>query len=116
MSHDVESLDENTNDFLAHVGYPNVHMMWSEWLDKATAYELNDREIAELEQYLEENKQLTVPIRFAGRQWWLTKQEIQHIEIIKKYYPNNWEVEVQNRMQTGDLGYIKKEKRPKQMR
>lgn len=105
----IESLDENTNDFLSDLGYPFVHMMWSEWLEKAKAYELTDKEIAELEKYLEENQQLTVPVRFAGKQWWLTKQEIRHVEHLKKFFPDDWETVVQHRMQYKYLGDITKE-------
>jgi hypothetical protein len=34
-------------------------MSWSEWQEKAEAYGLDEKEIAELQQYLEVNKQLT---------------------------------------------------------
>lgn len=99
-------LDELTGDFLSSVNYPNVHMSWSEWFEQAKAYGLTDEEITELEQYLEENNQLTFPIRFAGRQYWLTNREIQHAELIKQYYPNNWESEIESRMQKSNLGYL----------
>src|SRR4028119_264511 len=101
-------LDELTQDFLS--SFPSqVHMSWSEWQAEAEAYGLNENEIAELQQYLEVNKQLTSPMRFAGRQWWLTKQEIKHVELIKQYFPTTWEKETQDRMQSGDLGYLDKD-------
>jgi hypothetical protein len=109
----TNELDELTHDFLS--SFPSqVHMSWSEWQEKAEAYGLDEKEIAELEQYLEVNKQLTSPMRFAGRQWWLTKQEIEHVEVLKQYFPTNWEEEVQDRMQSGDLGYLNKDWRLKE--
>ena len=89
-------------------------MSWSEWQKEAEAYGLDEKEIAELEPYLEENKQLTSPMRFAGRQWWLTKQEIGHVEVLQQYFPTNWKAEVQDRMQRGDLGYLNKDWRLKE--
>jgi hypothetical protein len=89
-------------------------MSWSEWQEKAEAYGLDEKEIAEVEQYLEVNKQLTSPMRFAGRQWWLTKQEIEHVEALRQYFPANWEAEVQDRMQSGALDYLKKDWRLKE--
>lgn len=109
----TNELDELTQDFLS--SFPSqVHMSWSEWQEKAEAYGLDENEIAELQQYLEENKQLTSPMRFAGRQWWLTKQEIEHVEVLQQYFPTNWEAEVQDRMQSGDLGYLNKDGRLKE--
>jgi hypothetical protein len=75
---------------------------------------LDENEIAELQQYLEVNKQLTSPMRFAGRQWWLTKQEIEHVEVLQQYFPANWEDEVLDRMQTRELGYLNKDWRLKE--
>lgn len=98
-------LDELTEDFLSSVNYPNVHMSWGEWCEQAKAYGLDATEIAELEQHLESSNQLTRPVRFAGRQWWLTKQEIEHVELVKQCFPDNWETEVENRMQRRELGY-----------
>ena len=89
-------------------------MSWSEWQEKAEAYGLDENEIAELQQYLEKNKQLTSPMRFGGRQWWLTKQEIEHVKVLQQYLPANWEEEVQDRMQSGDLGYLNKDWRLKE--
>lgn len=106
-------LDSLTEDFLS--SFPkNVHMAWSEWFEKAEAYGLDEKEIAELQQYLEVNKQLTSPMRFAGRQWWLTKQEIEHIKVLQQYFPANWEEEVLDRMQRGELGYPNKDWRLKE--
>jgi hypothetical protein len=106
-------LDELTQEFLS--SFPShTHMSWSEWLEKAEAYGLNENEIAELEQHLEVIGQLTSPVRFAGRQFWLTKKEIGHIEVIKQYFGVNWESEVLNRMQSRDLGDIKKDWRLKE--
>ncbi|MEG4959822.1 MULTISPECIES: hypothetical protein [unclassified Microcoleus] len=106
-------LDELTHDFLSSLP-SHTHMSWTEWQKEAEAYGLNENEIAELQQYLEVNKQLTSPMRFAGRQWWLTKQEIEHVELIKQYFPSNWEDEVLDRMQRGDLGYLNKDWRLKE--
>jgi len=104
----TNELDELTQDFLS--SFPSqVHMSWSEWQEKAEAYGLDEKEIAELQQYLEVNKQLTSPMRFAGRQWWLTKQEIEHVKVLQQYFPANWEEEVQDRMQRGGLGYLNKD-------
>ncbi|MEG3941729.1 hypothetical protein QT995_26780 [Microcoleus sp. S36b_A3] len=106
-------LDELTQDFLS--SFPkNVHMSWSEWLEKAEAYGLDGDEIAELEQHLEVSGQLTSPVTFAGRRWWLTKSEIGHIEVIKQYFGVNWESEVLDRMQSKELGDIKKDWRLKE--
>jgi len=106
-------LDELTQDFLS--SFPShTHMSWMEWQKEAEAYGLDENEIAELEQYLEVNKQLTSPMRFAGRQWWLTKQEIEHVGVLQQYFPGNWEVEVLDRMQTGHLGYLNKDWRLKE--
>ena len=102
-------LYERTQDFLSSLNYPNVHMSLSEWLEKAEAYGLDATEIAELEQHLESSNQLTRPVRFAGRQWWLTNAEIKHIELIKKSFPDNWETQVLDRMQSRVLGYLKKD-------
>ena len=84
-------------------------MSWSEWQEKAEAYGLDENEIAELQQHLEVNKQLTSPMRFAGRQWWLTKEEIEHVEVLRQYFPTDWEAEVLDRMQTRELGYLNKD-------
>ena len=101
-------LDELTQEFLS--SFPsNTHMSWSEWFEKAEAYGLDENEIAELEQYLEKSEQLTSPVTFAGRRWWLTKSEIGHIEVIKQYFGVIWETEVLNRMQSRSLGDIKKD-------
>lgn len=106
-------LDELTHDFLS--SFPShTHMSWTEWQKEAEAYGLNENEIAELQQYLEVNKQLTSPMRFAGRQWWLTKQEIEHVGVLQQYFPANWEDEVLDRMQRGDLGYLNKDWRLKE--
>jgi len=109
----TNELDELTQDFLS--SFPSqVHMSWNEWQEKAEAYGLDEKEIAELQQYLEVNKQLTSPMRFAGRQWWLTKQEIGHVEVLQQYFPANWEEEVLDRMQTRVLGYLNKDWRLKE--
>lgn len=109
----TNELDELTQDFLS--SFPSqVHMSWSEWQEKAEAYGLDENEIAELQQYLEVNKQLTSPMRFAGRQWWLTKQEIEHVKVLQEYFPTTWELEVQDRMQRGGLGYLNKDWRLKE--
>jgi hypothetical protein len=109
----TNELDELTQDFLS--SFPSqVHMSWSEWQEKAEAYGLDENEIAELQQYLEVNKQLTSPMRFGGRQWWLTKQEIEHVKVLQQYFPTTWEEEFQDRMQRGGLGYLKKDWRLKE--
>ena len=101
-------LDELTQEFLS--SFPsNTYMSWSEWFEKAEAYGLDENEIAELEQYLEKSEQLTSPVTFAGRRWWLTKSEIGHIEVIKQYFGVIWETEVLNRMQSRSLGDTKKD-------
>jgi len=105
----LEELDELTLEFLKSVNYPRVHMIWSEWFEEAKAYELSDKEITELEQYLEKNNQLTSPVAFGGRQWWLTKREIQHLELLKQYYPATWEIEADNRMRRLSLGELDKD-------
>lgn len=106
-------LDELTQDFLS--SFPShTHMSWMEWQKEAEAYGLDENEIAELQQYLEVNKQLTSPMRFAGRQWWLTKQEIEHVEVLQQYFPANWEDEVLDRMQCRELGYLNKDWRLKE--
>jgi hypothetical protein len=104
----IDELDELTQDFLSSFS-SHTHMSWMEWQKEAEAYGLNENEIAELEQYLEVNKQLTSPMRFAGRQWWLTKQEIEHVEVLQQYFPANWEEEVLDRMQSRELGYLNKD-------
>jgi hypothetical protein len=104
-----KDLNQRTQDFLSAVKYPNVHMSWDEWRKKARSWGLDKDEISELERYLETNNQLTSPVRFAGRQWWLTKKEIEHVEIIKQCFPDNWQTEVLDRMQTRLLGDIKKD-------
>lgn len=106
MSEYVERLNELTRDFLNDVGYPDVHMGWSKWLEKAKDYGLTDRAISELKEYLEDNKQLTTPVQFSGNRWWLTKKEIQHVELLKQYFPDVWEAQVKDRMQRLNLGYI----------
>ncbi|MEG4286351.1 hypothetical protein QUB68_24790 [Microcoleus sp. A006_D1] len=100
-----EDLYERTQDFLSTVNYPNVHMTWGQWCEQAETYGLDATEIAELEQHLESSNQLTRPVRFAGRQWWLTKQEIEHVELLKVCFPVGWETEVEKRMQRRELGY-----------
>jgi glutaredoxin len=106
MNDYVEPLDELTLEFLNSENYHNVHMSWREWSNKAKAYDLTNEQIAELEQYLEENNQLTSPIVFAGRRWWLTRREMKHVELIKQYYPKDWETQVCKRMDRKDLGYL----------
>lgn len=106
MSEYVERLNELTYDFLNDLGYPDVHMGWSTWVKKAKDYGLTDREISELEEYLEDNQQLTMPVQFMGNRWWLTKKEIQHVELLKQYFPNVWEAQVKDRMKRLRLGYI----------
>jgi glutaredoxin len=110
MNDYVEPLDELTLEFLNSVNYPNVHMSWREWAKKAKAYGLTDEQIAELEQHLEENNQLTSPVVFAGRRWWLTRREMKHVELIKQYYPTDWETQVLRRMDCRDLGYPDKDR------
>lgn len=105
-------LDELTQDFLSSLP-SHTHMSWTEWQKEAEAYGLDENEIAELQQYLEVNKQLTSPMRFAGRQWWLTKLEIEHVEVLQQYFPN-WEDEVLDRMQHRELGYLNKDWRLKE--
>lgn len=98
-------LTELTEEFLSSVGYPRNHKSWSEWEVLAREYGLTDELIIELEQFLEQNQQLTVPIRFNGRQYWLTKQEIKHLNLIKQYFLN-WGSQVDkimNRMLLGDI-------------
>jgi len=108
----TDELDELTQDFLS--SFPShTHMSWTEWQKEAEAYGLDENEIVELQQYLEVNKQLTSPMRFAGRQWWLTKQEIEHVEVLRQYFPD-WENEVLDRMQRGQLGYLNKDWRLKE--
>ena len=102
------SLDELTQEFLS--SFPsNTYTDRSEWFEKAEAYGLNEDEIAELEQYFEKSEQLTSPVTFADRRWWLTKSEIGHIEVIKQYFGVNWETVVLNRMQSRSLGDIKRD-------
>jgi len=109
----TDELDELTYDFLS--SFPShTHMSWMEWQKEAEAYGLDENQIAELQQYLEVNKQLTSSMRFAGRQWWLTKQEIEHVELIKQYFPSNWEDEVLDRIQSRVLGYLNKDWRLKE--
>lgn len=109
MSEPLEPLDELTLEFLKSVNYPRVHMMWSEWLEKAKVYGLSDQEIVELEQYLEENKQLTSPVRFEGKQWWLTRTELQHLELIRQYYSSGWETKVYQQMDRLSLGDLERD-------
>lgn len=109
----TDDLDELTQDFLSSLP-SHAHMSWMEWQKEAEAYGLDENEIAELQQYLEVNKQLTSPMRFAGRQWWLTKQEIEHVRVLQQYFPVNWEEEVLDRMQTRELGYLNKDWRLKE--
>ena len=109
----TDELEELTHDFLS--SFPShTHMSWTEWQKEAEAYGLDENQIAELEQYLEVNKQLTSPMRFAGRQWWLTKQEIEHVGVLQQYFPANWEDEVLDRMQSRALGYLNKDWRLKE--
>lgn len=99
----TNELYEITHDFLSSL--PSfTHMSWDEWQEKAKAYGLDDNHITELKQYLEVNNQLTFPMRFGGRQLWLTNQEIEHVELIKQYFSTSWETEVQNRLQSKKLG------------
>jgi hypothetical protein len=108
----TDELDELTQDFLS--SFPShTHMSWMEWQKEAEAYGLDENEIAELQQYLEVNKQLTSPMRFVGRQWWLTKQEIEHVKVLQQYFPANWEDEVLDRMQRRELGDLNKDWRLK---
>lgn len=100
---DKDELGELTQDFLASFS-SHTHMSWMEWHKEAESYGLDEKEIAELKQYLEVNKQLTSPIRFAARQWWLTNQEIEHVKLLQQYFPTNWEDEALKRMQRGKLG------------
>jgi hypothetical protein len=109
----IDELDELTQDFLSSLP-SHTHMSWMEWQKEAEAYGLDENEIAELHQYLEVNKQLTSPMRFAGRQWWLTKQEIEHVKVLQQYFPANWEDEVLDRMQSRVLGYLNKDWRLKE--
>lgn len=98
----TDELDELTHDFIS--SFPtHTHMSWSEWRKKAKTYGLDRGQITELKQYLETNKQLTSPIRFAGHQWWLTSQEIKHIEALQKASPNNWEEKALDLMQRRKL-------------
>lgn len=104
----TQDFDELTQDFLS--SFPShTHMSWSEWQEAAEACGLDENEIAELQQYLDKNNQLTSPMRFAGRQWWLTKQEIEHVKVLQQYFPTTWEAEVQDRMQHRELGYLNKD-------
>lgn len=109
MNEYIETLNELTRDFLDNAGYPNIHMMWSEWAKKAKVYGLADEEITELKQHLEENKQLTFPLVFGHRRWWLTEKEIEHVEFIKQYLSSDWENEIYKRMQQGSLGHLEKD-------
>jgi len=104
-----EDMYERTQDFLSSVNYPSVHMSWGEWREQAEAYGLDATEIAELEQHLESSNQLTRPVRFSGRQWWLTTKEIEHVELVKQCFPDNWETQVLDRMQRKELGYSNKD-------
>lgn len=110
MSDSLEPSDELTLDFLNSVNYPRVHKSWKQWSDEAKEYGLDDEQIAELEQYLEANNQLTTPIVFAQRRWWLTRREIKHVELIKQYYPTDWENQACKRMDWGNLGYPNKDR------
>ena len=74
---------------------------------------MDENEIAELQQYFEVDKQLTSPMRFVGRQWWLTKQEIEHVKVLQQYFSANWEDEVLDRMQRRELGDLNKDWRLK---
>lgn len=83
--------DEITTNFMESVKYPNVHMSWREWEQKALEFGLTAEKIAKLKQFLEKNNQLKIPIQLGGKQWLLTEQEIEDIESLKKQYPNEWE-------------------------
>ena len=109
MIEPLEVLDELTLEFLESVNYPKCHLAWREWVEKAKDYGLNEQEITELQQFLEENNQLTSPIRFGGRQYWLTKKEMQHLELIRKYFASDWEDEARKRMQEHSLGILEKD-------
>lgn len=106
----LEISDELTLDFLNSVNYPRVHMSWGEWAKKAKEYGLTDEQIAQLEQHLENNNQLTSPVVFAGRRWWLTGKEMQHLELLKQYYPSDWENQACRRMDWRDLGYLDRDR------
>lgn len=112
----LSGLTELTEEFLSSVGYPHHHKSWSEWESLAREYGLTDELIIELEKFLEENQQLTIPIRFNGQQWWLTKQEIKHVNLIKKYFPKTWESHVAEIMNQLSLGDIDKDHELKELR
>lgn len=102
----LSGLTELTEDFLSSSSYPRVHKSWSEWETSAREYGLTDEQIDELNQFLEQNQQLTVPIIFNNRRWWLTQQEIKHVNLIKQYFPESWESRVDEVMGTLSLGSI----------
>ncbi|CAD5984512.1 hypothetical protein L2E71_22200 [Planktothrix agardhii 1032] len=105
----LSGLTELTEDFLSSSSYPHIHRSWSEWETSAREYGLTDEQIEELNRYLEQNQQLTVPIIFNNRRWWLTKQEIKHVDLIKKHFPESWEDHVDQLMGTLSLGNIKED-------
>lgn len=109
----LSGLTELTEEFLSNVGYPRVHKSWSEWEELTREYGLTNQEITELEQFLEQNQQLTVPIRFNGRQWWLTKQELKHVNLIKQYFPESWESHVDEIIRRFSLGNIEEDSKLK---
>ncbi len=96
-------LTEYTEEFLLSVNYPNVHMSWIEWEEEARNFNLTEEEIAELNDFLEQNNQLTQPVRISGKQCWFTQKEVDHIELIKQRYPSSWEEKVFDRMNNGKL-------------
>lgn len=102
------NLTEITEEFLSSVGYPHTHKNWSEWETLAREYGLNNKEIGELKQFLELNQQLTTPVRFCGKQLWLTKQEIDHLNLIKQYF-SSWEYQVEKIISKRLLGHINKD-------
>ena len=110
MNDYVQPLDDLPLEFLNSVNYPNVHMSWGEWANKAKEYGLTGEQIVELEQYLDASNQLTSPVVFAGRQWWLTRREISHLELIKQYYPSDWETKTCNRIDSRKLRYLDKDR------
>lgn len=103
---DQSEYDLMKEEFLESVGYPKVHMSWNEWESKAKEFGLDEEQIGELRSDLEENDQLTVPIRFGGKQWWLTEKEIKHVERLQEQFPNDWENRVYEHMDRRTLGRV----------
>lgn len=50
----------------------------------------------------------TFPIEFDGRRWWLTKEEIEHLELLQQRFPKTWNLEVYKRMNDWVFGYPEK--------